>query len=33
MIEKDYAGWKKWTPTDTEWVDFLAEKKTPFNYY
>lgn len=30
MIEKDYAGWKKWTPTDTEWVDFLAEKKTPF---
>lgn len=26
---KDYTGWKKWTPTDNEWVDFLADKTLP----
>lgn len=28
--ETEYVGYKKWTPTDNEWVDFLAEKTVPF---
>jgi predicted ribonuclease YlaK len=26
----EYVGYKKWTPSDLEWVNFLAEKKIPF---
>jgi len=30
MIEQKYTGWKKWTPTPEEWVDFAAEQIVPF---
>jgi len=30
MQEQKYTGWKKWTPTDQEWVDFNAEQVVPF---
>ena len=30
MIEQKYTGWKKWTPTAEEWVDFMSDQVVPF---
>lgn len=30
MVEQKYTGWKKWTPTAEEWVDFYTDKTLPF---
>lgn len=30
MLNYNYTGWKKWTPTDEEYTEFLVNKTIPF---